>query len=106
MVGDVPKTISGTGKYQYHKLCSCLSYLFASTYALLILAKKKNIQHYLKFLQKYTRNDNPVSLEKTISNIKQELETVWFDDRTTTFEIDWANECENIFGELIKLYIV
>ncbi len=56
--------------------------------------KKKNIQHYLKFLQKYTRNDNPVSLEKTISNIKQELETVRFDDRTTTFEIDWANECK------------
>ena len=32
MVGDMPKTISGIGKYQYHKLCSCLSYLFASTY--------------------------------------------------------------------------
>lgn len=56
--------------------------------------KKKKIQHYLKFLQKYTRKDSPVSLEKTISNIKQELETVRFYDRTTIFETDWANECK------------
>ena len=62
--------------------------------AVYLICLQVHMSSNLKFLQKYTRNDNPVSLEKTISNIKQELETVRFDDRTTTFEIDWANECK------------
>ena len=56
--------------------------------------KKEKIQKYLKLLQKYTRTDSPISLEKISNSIKREIEDRIFNGKASIFETDWATECQ------------